>query len=44
MNRIRTVLVLAGLAVAVSACYYQGPGGYYGPHYYHHPHYYWGPR
>ncbi len=41
MSRIKTVLVLTGLAVALSGCYYYGPPGYYGPSYYHHPHYYW---
>ncbi len=41
MRRAFPVLMLLGLALSVSACYYQGPGGYYGPHYYHHPHYYW---
>lgn len=42
MNRLKTVLALGLLTLALSGCYYHGPGGYYGPHYYHHPHYYWG--
>lgn len=43
MQRLKLALVLTGLAVALSGCYYYGPPGYYGPGYYHHPHYYWGP-
>ena len=44
MSQLRTVLALAGIAVASSVCYYYGgPHGYYGPGYYHHPLYYWHP-
>ena len=43
MNRVKVILVLTGLAMALSGCYYEGgPPGYHGPYYYHHPHYYWG--
>jgi hypothetical protein len=42
MSRIKAILALAGLAVALSGCYYDGGPGYRGPYYYHHPHYYWG--
>lgn len=44
MTRVKTILTLGALAVALSGCYYYGPAGYRGPHYYHQPHYYWGPR
>ena len=43
MSRAKTMLLLAGLILTLSGCYYYGPPGYYGPGYYHHPHYYWGP-